>query len=241
MSTICSNPVAIIQARMTSTRLPGKVLMDFAGKPALQHMLERVSKSRRLASICVATTANADDDPVADLCEKMSVPVFRGDEHDVLGRYVLAAERCNADPVVRLTADCPMHDAEVIDAAIAMYCAGGYDYVSNAMRRTYPDGLDVEVMSRATLERTAAEATHPFLREHVTTYIRGSRPDLPKGDFKTGDLVWEEDKSHYRWTLDTAEDLMRIRGYFERLPEGFGWRDALALSAKDEEEQRNNV
>jgi len=241
MSAICSNPVAIIQARMTSTRLPGKVLMDLAGKPALQRMLERVSKSKRLASICVATTVNADDDPVAALCEKMSIPVFRGDEHDVLGRYVQAAQWCDADPVVRLTADCPMHDAEIIDDALEMYCAGGFDYVSNAIRRTFPDGLDVEVMSRAVLDRTSAEATHPSLREHVTTYIRGSRSDLPKGDFRTGDLLFSEDLGLLRWTLDTPEDLVLIRDFFERLPEGFGWRDALALMAEDERNEQKNV
>lgn len=221
---------AIIQARMTSTRLPGKVLADIGGKPALQRMIERVKPSRLLDLIVVATTDLPSDDPVAALCGDLGIACFRGDEMDVLGRYVAAARAFRADVVVRLTADCPMHDAAVIDAAIELYQKGGFDHVSNAVRRSYPDGLDVEVMGRNVLERADREARHPFLREHVTTYIRCSRPDLGCGEFVLGHLVWKEDLSKIRWTVDRPEDLERVRRFFAALPEGFPWEAALKLN-----------
>ncbi|WP_291008028.1 glycosyltransferase family protein [Ferrovibrio sp.] len=224
--------LAIIQARMTSSRLPGKVLMDLAGKPALQRMIERVRPARLLDGIVVATTSLVSDDPVAELCANLDVPCFRGDEQDVLGRYAGAARAFDADPVLRLTADCPMHDPGVIDAAIALFRNSGCDYASNAVKRTFPDGLDVEVMSLAALERSDREARHPLLREHVTLYIRGTRPDYGAGDFSRADLLNDTDLSALRWTLDTADDLARIRRFFAVLPEGFSWRDALARNAE---------
>lgn len=223
--------VAIVQARMTSTRLPGKVLADIGGKPALQRMVERLAPSRHIDRLVVATTALPSDDPVVALCARLGVGCFRGDEQDVLGRYVAAARAFDADPVVRLTADCPMHDPEVVDAAIALFLQGGFDHVSNAVRRTYPDGLDVEVMSRAALEKAGREAAHPFLREHVTTYIRGSKPEYGHGDFRLGHLLNDVDFSRLRWTVDRPEDLARIRRFFAALPDGFSWREALAADA----------
>lgn len=220
--------VAIVQARMTSSRLPGKVLADIGGKPALQRMIDRVRPTRGLDEITVATTALPTDDPVAALCAQLGVRCFRGDEQDVLGRYVAAARAFSADIVVRLTADCPMHDASVIEMALAKFAEGGFDHVSNAVRRTYPDGLDVEVMSRAALERSDREALHPFLREHVTTYIRCSRPELGCGDFTLGHIINDVDLSALRWTVDRQEDLDRVRRFFAALPEGFSWHDAVA-------------
>lgn len=225
--------IAIIQARMTSTRLPGKVLADIAGKPALQHMLERVAKARRVDDIVVATTVNASDDPVAALCDGLGVRHFRGDERDVLGRYRDAAAAASARTVIRLTADCPMTDPSIVDEAIRAFELGDWDYVSNVRPRTYPDGLDVEVFSRDALEKAAVAVAQAELREHVTLYINGNRPHLGKGDFKLGSITLPGDFSHIRWTVDTSEDLARIRQLMAALPEGFGWMEALAEASRN--------
>ena len=224
--------VAIIQARMTSSRLPGKVMADIAGKPALEQMIARVLKSKRLGGVVVATTSNTTDDRVAELAKRLGVGLFRGEEADVLGRLYAAAIEAKADPVVRLTADCPLADPAVIDAALALYDNGGADYVSNCNRRTFPDGCDVEVFSAAALAIAHREARHPALREHVTPYIRGNLPNLGMGDFRRADLLAEADFGHIRFTVDTEDDLALMRSLFERLPEGFGWLDAVALATR---------
>lgn len=227
------NAVAIIQARMTSTRLPGKVMADLAGKPLLRRMLDRVTRAQRVASVVIATTVNAADDPVVCCAVDAGIKVFRGDEADVLGRMHGAAQLLRADPIVRLTADCPMSDPGVIDAAIDLFEHSKADYVSNCNRRTFPDGLDVEVFSARALEIADQNAKHPQLREHVTPYIRGSRPDLGCGDFRRADLLAQADFGHLRFTIDTAEDLAFVGGLFARLPEEFSWLDAVALATRD--------
>jgi spore coat polysaccharide biosynthesis protein SpsF len=224
--------VAVIQARMTSSRLPGKVLMDIGTQPALGLMLSRVQPANSLDEIVVATTVNDTDDPVATVCCELGVPVFRGDEHDVLGRMLAAAENAKADIVVRLTADCPVHDPAVIDAAVEMMHKGNWDYVSNAVRRSYPDGLDVEVMTIDALRKADKEAVDPRLREHVTLYINGRRPAYGAGDFACGELVFDADFSHVRWTLDTIDDLNLLRELVSELPVGFTWLQALAVATK---------
>lgn len=222
--------VAIVQARMTSTRLPGKVLADLQGRPMLAYMLARVRRAARLDAVWVATTVNATDDPVAALCDSLGVPVFRGDEGDVLGRYVAAAAVAEADAVVRLTADCPLADPAVIDEAVRLFADGGCDYLSNAMKRTFPDGLDVEVFSRRTLAVSDREAQLPFHREHVTPYMRaGVYKDIPTGDFKVGHILAPADFSHLRWTVDTAQDLAHVRALAAELPDDHGWMQAIAL------------
>ncbi len=227
--------IAFIQARMGSSRLPGKVLADIAGRPSLEQMLRRVQLSKRLDGIVVTTTVNAIDDPVAALTERLGVGLFRGDEQDVLGRMHDAALAFGATVVVRLTADCPMHDATVIDAALEMFADGRYDYVSNAVQRTYPDGLDVEVMSFEALHRAHLEAVDRLHREHVTTYIRGVPAHLPNGDFRIGHLVNDQDFAALRWTVDTLADLDRVRRYYAALPDLFSWRQALALADRLEQ------
>lgn len=229
------NTTAIIQARMTSTRLPGKVLADICGRPALELMLSRVRRSSRIDRIVVATTSNETDDPVARLCRELGVDVFRGDEADVLGRYVLAAEQYDADPVVRLTADCPMIEPAVIDLAIDEFVKRGCDYISNGLVRTYPDGLDVEVFSRAALIRAGREAEHPFSREHVTPYIKAQASEKPAVPFELSSLEFEADFSHVRWTLDRPEDLILIRNLVAKLPEDFTWLEALAEATRNPE------
>jgi len=229
------NPlVAIIQARMTSTRLPGKVLMDIGGRSALELMVSRVKRATLVDGIVVATTTNATDDPVVSLCERLGIATFRGDEHDVLGRFAGAAKAHGAATVVRLTGDCPIADPAVVDDAIRLYASGRWDYVGNANRRTYPDGLDVEVFSRAALERADREAAHPFAREHVTPYIRGTRRDIiPDGGFARGDLIYPADFSHIRWTLDRQDDLERLRRLVSKLPDGFDWLSALSVATRE--------
>ncbi len=228
--------VAIVQARMTSTRLPGKVLADIAGRSLLAFMLARVHRARRLDAVWVATTTNATDDPLAALCDELDVPVFRGDELDVLGRYAGAAREAGADVVVRLTADCPMIDPALIDQAIEMFEDGDHDYLSNAIHLSYPDGLDVEVFSAAALAIADRDARDPFHREHVTPYLRtGTYPDLPSGDFKVGHMTAPADFSHLRWTVDTQDDLDRVRDLIADLPEDFAWHDALALLTREPE------
>ncbi len=231
--------VAIVQARMTSTRLPGKVLAELNGAPMLQHMLARVGRARRLDAIWVATTTRSSDDPVAALCDFLKVPVFRGDEDDVLGRYLGAAEAAGASVIVRLTADCPMIDPEIIDQALEDFASGAYDYLSNPIENGYPDGLDVEVFSRAALKRAAAEARHPSHREHVTPYMRAAATpdDPPSGEFRVGQSRAPADFSHLRWTVDTEEDLERVRDLVAELPADYGWHDVLALVTRRPELQ----
>lgn len=225
--------VALIQARMTSSRLPGKVLADLAGRPLLEQMLRRISASRRLDAIVIATTENATDDPVAKLGRDMGMRVYRGDEHDVLGRMRNAAAAASADTVVRLTADCPMSDPAVIDAAIDLFDREQADYVSNVTRRSFPDGLDVEVMTMRALQEAADVCRHPFLREHVTPYVRGSRPDLQAGEFRRVELISNWDFGHIRFTVDTPNDLANLREVFSQLPDGFSWLDAISLVSRN--------
>ena len=224
--------VAIVQARMTSKRLPGKVLMDVCGKPAMQRMLERVMCAQYLDKILVATTCNEEDDPIVDLCRRFSIATFRGDEFDVLGRFLSAAEKADAHSVVRLTADCPMIDPAVIDQIVRKFNSGNWDYVSNCGERTYPDGLDAEIFTLQALKVANLKATHPFLREHVTPFIRGSHPQYGSGRFRRTDVKFDADLSHLRWTLDTIEDLQRIRKLVSLLPENYTWFDALTVATK---------
>ena len=224
--------LAIILTRMTSSRLPGKALIDICGQPNLKRILDRVKRARKLNGICVATTINREDDPIAALAVQESVSLFRGDEHDVLGRVYQAAVQNNATVIVRLTADCPMIDPDVIDRVVELYQTGDYDYVANRHIPTWPDGLDVEVFSFTALEKAHEKAGHKFLREHVTPYIRGSHPQYGHGDFRIGNLICEANFGHIRWTLDTKHDLEILRALIGELPDGYSWMDALALATR---------
>ena len=225
--------LAIVQARMTSSRLPGKVLSDICGKPSLQRMLERINMASSIDKVVVATTINTSDDLIVELCEKLKVDIFRGDEDDVLGRFCGAAEVAEAEIVIRLTADCPMIDPDVIDEVVSAFSIYNHDYLSNTIDRTYPDGLDIEVMSIDALREAHKKAVAPFLREHVTPYISGRRPDLGAGDFRVGQIRFVADFSHIRWTLDTKEDLQRIRSLVSKLPEDYRWLQALSIATRE--------
>ncbi len=205
----------------------------------MQHMLDRLHAAQSISKVVVATSTNSVDDPVAALAESAGVGVFRGDEHDVLGRYHAAANDWSANVIVRLTADCPMMDPALVDAAVSLFLEGDVDYVSNVAPRTYPVGFDVEVVSLAALDKTHREALHPELREHVTPYIRGTRPHLAKGAFRIGCLLGPADFSHLRLTVDTVDDLDLVRRLVARLPDGYSWLDAVALLTRTPSEIRH--
>jgi spore coat polysaccharide biosynthesis protein SpsF len=211
---------AIIQARMSSTRLPGKVLMDLLGQPMLARQLRRVKQCNRIDEIVVATTGHAIDDQIAELSVREEVRYFRGSENDVVSRFVGAAQMVQADVVVRMTADCPLIDPLVVDRVIHELTSGDpdCDYASNVIHRTYPRGLDVEAFTLQTLLRVDRLATSDQAREHVTLFIYAERPDL----FHCCSVTDDQDNSDLRWTVDTKDDLRLMRMVYEGL--GLGER-----------------
>ena len=221
--------VAITQARMGSSRLPGKVLMNLQGRPMLAHHVERVSRARLVNQVVVATTDRTSDDTIAAFCKDAGFDVFRGDEADVLSRYAGAAQAFSADVVVRVTSDCPLIDPEVIDRTIGLFLekSPDIDYVSNRLVPSFPRGLDTEVFSRGALDKAAREATLPDDREHVTLYI-WRQPNR----FLLADLRNETDLSHLRWTVDEPADFELVSQIFAELwpsKPRFGLADCLDL------------
>ncbi|MFC2144241.1 cytidylyltransferase domain-containing protein [Acidobacteriota bacterium] len=218
--------VAIIQARMASTRLPGKVLMDIGGRT----MLERVILRTRLASlvdeVAVATTTAAGDDRLAAACVALDAPAMRGSEDDVLDRYRHAAALYGADAIVRITSDCPLIDPSLIDDVVASFLAESPDYASNIVQRSYPRGLDTEVISRAALERAWREAAGAQHRAHVTPYVY-----LHPTEFTVVSVCGRDDFSDNRWTVDTQIDLDVVRDIYAaaRNRDDLGWTEALAM------------
>ena len=220
--------IAIIQARVGSTRLRGKVLKMLAGKPDLVRCVIRTRRTKMIDDVVVATTIKPADNAVADLCSQQGFPCFRGSEEDVLDRYYRAAVEFQADNVVRITADCPLIEPEVIDQVLARFLAGQkhVDYASNFFpRRTYPIGLEVEVMRFDVLKKIWVEDQNPAWREHVTPYIYNN-PEL----FNIQSVSSRIDYSHLRWTLDTLEDLIFIRQIYDHFGHDlFCWTEVLAL------------
>jgi spore coat polysaccharide biosynthesis protein SpsF len=222
--------LAIIQARMASSRLPGKVLLDIAGEPMLMRVVERSRRASNLDRVVVATTEDPSDDAVAALCLQRGVPCYRGSMQDVLDRYYQTAKHFGAAVVVRLTADCPLIDPGLIDQAVEELNRTGADFVANRLpppwRRTYPIGLDVEVCTFKALARAWNEADQPQHREHVMPYLYEE-----EGRFQTVLLHHEPDYGHLRWTVDTQEDLELIRRVYEHFAgqDDFSWLDVLAL------------
>src|SRR5688500_14766459 len=202
--------VAIVQARMGSTRLPGKVLMPLAGKPVLAHVVERLSCCRTLSATVVATTTEKADDKVAALCASSNVPCYRGSMSDVLDRYYQAALAHSAAIVVRITADCPAIDPTIVDEVVAGFLAGGYDYYG--LSGEFPDGLDCTVFSFAALELAWREAKLSSEREHVGPFME-KHPEL----FKIGGYYKFTGLSHHRWTLDEPRDYEFLQIIFARL------------------------
>ncbi|MCA3742238.1 glycosyltransferase family protein [Phenylobacterium sp.] len=204
---------AVLQARMSSSRLPGKVMRSIVGKPMIELQIERVRRSRRLAEVVVATSLEPSDDPLAEFLPSLGVRVVRGPLEDVLGRFITVIETLGlTGDLVRLTADCPLADPGVIDACIDLLEKGGLDYASNGRRRTYPRGLDVEVFRIDALLQAAQETQAPYDREHVTPWLY--RPGSP---FRQGQLVQAKDESPLRWTVDYPADFEFVRRVYEAL------------------------
>ena len=222
--------VAIIQGRMASSRLPGKVLEDIHGSPMLAWVINRARLAHSLDEVVIATTVDPGDDPIQTFCEAHGFSVFRGDSFDVLDRYYQAAVRFKADVIVRLTADCPLIDPGLIDDTVAAFFKAEADFAANRLpppwKRTFPIGLDLEVCSFQALQRAWNEADLTYQREHVMPYLYEE-----EGRFRVHVVNHDPDYGHYRWTVDTPEDLVLIREIIERL-EGrvnFTWKDVLAL------------
>jgi spore coat polysaccharide biosynthesis protein SpsF len=223
--------VAVVQARMASTRLPGKVMMEVAGMPLVAHTLRRLAASRRVDRIVLATTERPLDDPLVALAREEGVAWHRGSESDVLRRVHDAAAASAADVIVRITGDCPLLDPDVVDDVVGALLGGGCDYASNVVRRTYPKGLDVEALWRDTVERLDRLATSDSAREHVTWFAYKERPDL----FVLRSVELDEDHSGINWSVDTEEDLRQVSALAEPLERGqrpAPWNDLLRRAAR---------
>ena len=226
--------VAIIQARLGSNRLPGKVILPLGETNVLGLMVQRVKKAKQISEIIIATTTNTMDDILCDEASKLGVSVFRGDELDVLSRVCKAALKSNADVIVRLTADCPLMDGHLIDEALAEFLASDYEYYSNVIDRSFPDGLDIEIFSVETLVTTARECTDPWSREHVTPYMRaGSDLEVKNGNFRVGHFKSSANFAHLRWTLDTASDYEFFCALAEHDVANLGWLEIISLITKN--------
>jgi spore coat polysaccharide biosynthesis protein SpsF len=238
---------AIFQARMSSSRLPGKVLLAIDGKPMLQHVIERTLRARSLDTVLLATTTDPSDDPLADFAASMEIDCFRGSLHDVLDRYYRAAQTARADLIVRITADCPLIDPAVIDQTVELlknpsaFNSPKVDFSCNRLpppfSRTFPIGLDVEACTFSALERAWNQATETFHREHVMPFLYEGLKFEPKTEtepdprpiastaffgtsprgFGIAQLQHQPDYGKLRWTVDTPEDLTFIREIFARL------------------------
>ncbi len=229
--------LAIIQARMGSSRLPGKMLIPIIdGKGPLELMIERVSESKKIDKLIVATTTDATDDKLFELCRKLKVHCYRGSVDDVLDRFYNAASlfKEEFDTLVRLTGDCPFHNPRVIDLVINNFISFDGDYVSNVLPPTFPDGLDTEVFTFNAIEKAWKEAELQYEREHLTQYI-WNHPEA----YKIENVVCSEDFSSHRWTLDEKVDLVFVKNVYEHLyhndEQCFGMREILELIDKNPE------
>jgi len=202
--------LAILQARFSSSRLPGKVLEPILGKPMLLHQIERISRSRMIDKLVIATSIDISDDPIEELCLSNNIKVFRGDLDNVLKRYFDCAKVFKPSHIVRLTGDCPLLDWQIIDEAVQTCIHGNFDYLSTD--NNLPDGINTEVMTLSALQVAHKNATLPSEKEHVTQYIR-KRPK----EFNLGVYSYNENLSHLRFTVDEPEDLMLVKCIYKYL------------------------
>lgn len=205
---------AFIQARMGSTRLPGKVLKPVLEKPLLQFLIERLTYSKEIDEIIVLTTREIEDDPIVSFCEENHIICFRGSEEDVLDRYYQASLQRKPDAIVRITADCPLIDPDIVDQIVKVFRHEypNIDYISNSLQKTFPPGLDVEVFSFKALEKAFQNAVYPEEREHVTVYFY-RHPEL----FILKNIAHTLSLNHHRWTVDTPEDFALVCLILEHL------------------------
>ena len=206
--------VAIVQARMSSSRLPGKIMRPVVGRPLLELLVERLKRAPRVDEVVIATTTNDGDDLVESLTERLGIGCFRGSEHDVLDRVRRAARAAQADVIVEITGDCPLIDFEVIDDLVDVYQRNDYDYVANILRRTYPRGLDTQVFATSVLEEVARLTNDPADHEHVSLYIYEHPERFKLHNVESGlpREFWD-----LRLTVDTAEDFELVRRIYEEL------------------------
>ncbi len=229
--------VAIIQARIRSQRLPGKVLFELAGRPMIGLTIARARRCSTIDQVIVATGEGEENDALADVVESLSCTIFRGPEDDVLQRYASAAAVNDADVIVRLTGDCPLIDPAVIDLVVEKRSADSLDYSTNVHPPTWPDGLDVSVFTRKTLERANIEARLPSQREHVVPWM-WAQSNLEGGSLlSAANVPCHQDFSQERWTVDDAADFRMVRRVAKRLgPEGMvnaSWDEVRAALAED--------
>ena len=225
--------LAILQARLSSTRLPGKVLKPLLGEPMLGRQIDRLSRCKGFDRLVVATSTDPSDDALEQFCRQMGTECFRGSLNDVLDRFYQAALPYAPEHVVRLTGDCPLIDPEVVDRVIEYHVEGGYDYSSNTIDPTFPDGLDVEVFRFDALDRAWQKAELPSAREHVTIYMY-KNPEM----FRLGSYQGANDLSKLRWTVDEPDDLALVEAIYSALyplNPCFSTGDILAYLAKTPE------
>ena len=220
----------IIQARMGSTRLPGKVMNVIDGiNPSLYYTINQLKNASKIEKIVVATTKLKDDDIIENFCNMMNVDIFRGDSENVLNRFYLCSKKFNFETIVRITADCPLIDPEIVDSFIEVFSKDNYDYVHNFLPRTFPDGIDVEVFSFSALKIAWENAVLPSEKEHVTPYFRNNSKE-----FKIKNVCNDEDFSNYRITLDYDEDLKLIKEIVSRIKHRpISLRDIISLLKKE--------
>lgn len=219
--------IIIVQARMMSTRLPGKALKIVLDKTLLGYELESLQKVKRASGLVVATSLNPADQQIIDFCKTLHISTFRGSEENVLERYYLAAKFFHADIVVRVSGDCPLIDSSIVDQAIEFFSKEPSDYVSNTLKRTFPRGMDVEVFSFASLEKAYQEASLEPEKEHVTPYIY-HHPKI----FRLRQFFADSDESNYRLTVDTQEDFVLVKRIIEHLypqKQSFNLKDIVNL------------
>lgn len=217
----------IVQARQTSTRLPGKVLLDLAGRTVLSRVLERCKAIPGVDVVCCAVPEGSDHDNVAAEASRCGALVYRGPTEDVLARYYLAANEIGADIVMRVTSDCPMIDPHIGGLVLRKVLSGEAEYAADNMPATWPHGLDCEAFTMSVLERAYREAQDPYEREHVTPYIRLSN-DISKANVAMPD---GQNMAHHRWVLDTPLDFEFLKAMFSRLPKGEeGWDYVVPLA-----------
>ncbi len=232
------NIIAMIQARMGSSRLSGKVLHDLCGEPVLTHVINRVKASNKVTETVVLTTVNKLDLPIIKLCSEKNIRVFAGSEEDVLDRYYQFSKLCAVDHIIRITSDCPFMDPEVIDHIIDEHIKNNNDYTSNTLIETYPDGEDVEIFTFAVLEKAWREAKLLSEREHVTPYIKKNE-DI----FKLKNIEYKENLSDKRWTLDNKEDFEFISKIYDVLYNQnplFGMKEILEFLKTNEDFEKIN-
>lgn len=227
--------VAIVQARMSSTRLPGKIMLPVVGKPLLELLAERLKRASLVDEVVIATTTNDGDDQVESLTQRLGIGCFRGSEHDVLNRVLGAAHAARTDVIVEITGDCPLIDFQVIDKLVEVYQANNFDYVANVLKRTFPRGLDTQVFATSVLEEVARLTDDPVDHEHVSLYIYQHPEKFKLHNVESGlpEEFWD-----LRLTVDTAEDFELVRRIYEELypaDPAFSIQDVIGLFQRQPE------